>query len=190
VRLSATYFYTELRRVIIFDFSGLIDFTTDPFGRFGGYLNTDGGIARGAEVELRATPLRTLNIIASYTFTKAQQRTPQVPGTIRSLIIPDHQFSLVATQRIGRRLLINFDFSASSNYLAPIIDPTTFTSRGYRFKGLAKADLGASYSLPLRDERRQLRFFGYVENLFDREYFESGFRTPARTARAGASFVF
>jgi vitamin B12 transporter len=190
IRLSATYFYTQLRKIIIFDFSGLIDFTTDPFGRFGGYLNTNGGIARGAEVELRATPTRSLNVIAAYTFTKAQQRTPQVPGTIRSLVIPDHQFSFVATQRFGRRLLVNFDFSGSSNYLAPIFDPITFASRGYRFKGLAKADLGASYSLPLGGEKRQLRFFGYVDNLFDREYFESGFRTPGRTGRAGASFIF
>lgn len=190
VRVSATYFYTQLRQVIIFDFSGLIDFTTDPFGRFGGYLNTNGGIARGAEFELRATPTRSLNLTAAYTFTKAQQRTPQVPGTIRSLVIPDHQFSLVATQRIGRRLFVNFDFSASSNYLGAIFDPVNFTSRGYRFKGLAKADLGASYSLPLGDDKRQLRFFGYVDNLFDREYFESGFRTPGRTGRAGASFVF
>ena len=54
----------------------------------------------------------------------------------------------------------------------------------------AKADLGASYSLPLGDDKRQLRFFGYVENLFDREYFESGFRTPGRTGRAGASLIF
>jgi len=190
VRVSATYFYTHLRQVIIFDFSGLIDFTTDPFGRFGGYLNTNGGIARGAEVELRATPTRTLNLLAAYTFTKAQQRTPQVPGTIRSLIVPDHQFSFVATQRFGRRLMVNFDFSASSNYLGAIFDPVTFGSRGYRFKGLAKADLGASYSLPLGDDKRQLRFFGYVDNLFDREYFESGFRTPGRTGRAGASFIF
>ena len=190
VRLSATYFYTQLRQVIIFDFSGLIDFTTDPFGRFGGYLNTNGGIARGAEVELQATPTRTLNLRAAYTFTKAQQRTPQVPGTIRSLVIPDHQFSLVATQRFGRRLLVNFDFSASSNYLGAVFDPASFRSRGYRFKGFARADLGASYSLPLGDDKRELRFFGYVDNLFNREYFESGFRTPGRTGRAGAGFVF
>jgi iron complex outermembrane receptor protein len=190
VRASATYFYTELRRIIIFDFSGLIDFTTDPFGRFGGYLNTDGGIARGAEVELKATPFRTLNLTAAYTFTKAQQRTPQVPGTIRALVIPDHQFSVVATQHVGRRVLINFDFSASSDYIGAVFDPGEFVSRGYRFKGIAKADLGASYSLPLGDDRRQLRFFGYIDNVFDREYFESGFRTPGRTGRAGATFVF
>ena len=189
LRASATYFYTRLQQVIIFDFSGAISPATDPFGRFGGYRNTNGGIARGVELSMTATPTRTLNLSVAYTYTKALQRTPQVPGTLRSLVIPDHQFSSVATQRFGRRLLINFDLSASSDYLAAVFDPKTFASRAYRFRGLAKADLGASYTLPL-SESRALRFFGYMDNLFDREYFESGFRTPGRTGRAGATFVF
>ena len=175
--------------MIIFDFSGVIDPATDPFGRFGGYRNTNGGIARGVELSMTATPTRTLNISAAYTYTKSLQRTPQVAGVLRSLVIPDHQFSLVATQRFGRRVLVNFDLAASSDYLAPILDPNTFASRAYRFRGLAKADLGGSYTLPF-GESRSLRFFGYVDNLFDREYFESGFRTPGRTGRAGASFSF
>ena len=189
MRASATYFYTELQQVIIFDFSGLIDPATDPFGRFGGYVNTNGGIARGVELSMTATPTRTLNLSAAYTYTKTLQRRPQVPGTLRSIAIPDHQFSLVATQRFGRRFLINFDLSASSDYIGAIFDPLTFVSRGYRFPGLAKVDLGASYTVPY-GESRSLRFFGYVDNLFDREYFESGFRTPGRTGRAGAMFVF
>jgi outer membrane receptor protein involved in Fe transport len=131
-----------------------------------------------------------LSLSAAYTFTNALDRTAQVPGTLRSLVIPDHQFSFVATQRFARRWLVNFDFVASSNYLAPIFDPNTFVSRGFRFPGLAKADVGASYTLPLHSESRSVRFFGYVDNLFDREYFEGGFRTPGRTARGGATFVF
>jgi len=190
LRVSATYFYTELQKVIIFDFTGLIDPATDPFGRFGGYVNTNGGIARGVELSMTATPTRTLNLSAAYTYTKSLQRTPQVPGTLRSLVIPDHQISFVATQRFGRRFLVNFDLSASSNYVGAIFNPVTFGSRAYRFGGIAKADLGASYTLPLAGESRSLRFFGYVDNLFDREYFESGFRTPGRVGRAGAMFVF
>ncbi|HKP38270.1 MAG TPA: TonB-dependent receptor [Pyrinomonadaceae bacterium] len=190
LRASATYFYTELQKVIIFDSSGGINPVTDPFGRFIGYRNTDGGIARGAELSMNATPTRTLTVSAAYTFTKSLQRTPQVPGTLRAVVIPDHQFSMVATQRFGRRVLVNFDFAASSDHIGSIFDPVTFASRGYRFRGLAKADLGASYTLPLGGENRSLRFFGYVDNLFDREYFESGFRTPGRTGRAGAAFNF
>jgi iron complex outermembrane receptor protein len=95
----------------------------------------------------------------------------------------------VATQRFGRRFLVNFDLSASSDYLGAIFNPVTFGNRAYRFRGIAKADLGASYTLPLGEER-SVRFFGYVDNLFDREYFESGFRTPGRVGRAGATFIF
>jgi iron complex outermembrane receptor protein len=189
LRASATYFYTRLQEVIIFDFSGAIDPVTDPFGRFGGYRNTNGGIARGAELSMTASPIRSLNISAGYTYTKSLQRTPQVPGTLRSLVIPDHQFSVVASQTIGRRLLLNFDFVASSDYIGAILDPSTFNNRGYRFPGYARADVGGSYTLPL-DENRSLRFFAYVDNLFDREYFESGFRTSGRIGRAGATFSF
>jgi len=189
LRASATYFYTELQKVIIFDFSGLINPATDPFGRFGGYVNTNGGIARGLELSMTATPTRTLNLFAAYTYTKSLQRTPQVPGVLRSFVTPDHQFSLVATQRFGRRVLVNFDLAASSDYLAPIFDSNTFASRAYRFRGLTRADLGGSYTLPF-NESRSLRFFGYVDNLFGREYFESGFRAPGRVGRAGASLSF
>lgn len=189
LRASATYFYTRLQEVIIFDFSGAINPATDPFERFGGYRNTNGGIARGVELSMTATPTRTLNVSAAYTYTKSLQRTPQVPGILRSLVIPDHQFSLVATHRFGRRVLVNFDLAAASDYLAPIRDPNTFASRAYRFRGLTKADLGGSYTLPFQ-ELRSLRFFVYVDNLFDRGNFESGFRTPGRTGRAGASLSF
>ncbi len=189
VRASATYFYTRLQKVIIFDFSGLINPATDPFGRFGGYVNTDGGIARGVELSLAAAPTRHLSLSAAYTLTKSLQRTPLVPGVLRSFVTPDHQFSFVVTHRFGRRILANFDLAGSSDYLAPIFDPNTFASRAYRFRGLAKADLGGSYTLPL-GEARALRFFAYVDNIFNREYFESGFRTPGRTGRAGASVNF
>ncbi|MFZ0063282.1 MAG: hypothetical protein WAL47_14720, partial [Pyrinomonadaceae bacterium] len=183
-----TYFYTSLQQVISFDFSGSINPVTDPFGRFGGYRNSNGGIARGIELSLAAAATRTLNASASYTFTKSLQRTPQVPGVLQSFVIPEHQFSLVVSQRFGRRVLVNFDLAASSDYLAPILD-ASFASRAYRFRGHVKADLGVSYTLPLR-ESRSLRFFGYVDNLFDRDNFESGFRTPGRTGRAGASLSF
>jgi vitamin B12 transporter len=189
LRASATYFYTRLQEVIAFDSSGVINSVTDPFGRFIGYINVPGGLSRGVELSASLAPSRTFNLTTSYTFTNSRQRTPEVDNVIRSLIIPDHQFSVVATKYFGRRLFVNFDFAASSSYIGPIFDTTTFVSRGYRFRGLANAAAGASYTLPL-SEKRSVRFFGYVDNLFDREYFESGFRTAGRTARGGAAFTF
>ena len=187
-RLSTTYFYTRLQEVIAFDFTGLVA-QPDPFGRFGGYVNTNGGLARGVELSLEAAPARALDLRTSYTYTNADERTPRVADVIRSFAIPDHQFNLTATQRVGRRLMFNFDFTASSKYLAPIFNPATFGSVVYRFDGIRKADAGANYTWPLA-ESRSLRFFGYVENLFGREYFENGFRTPGRTGKAGAQFNF
>jgi iron complex outermembrane receptor protein len=185
LRLSATYFYTRLQEVIGFDFSGKINPQTDPFGRFFGFLNTGGGLARGLEVSATASPTRTLDVFVSYTYTNSDQQTPQVSGSgvISSLAIPDHQFGAVVTQRIGRRAFVNFDLTATNDYLAPVFP------RVYRFKGLIKGDLGASYEFPLT-ERRRLRVFGYVDNLFNRDNFESGFRTPGRTGRGGASLSF
>jgi iron complex outermembrane receptor protein len=184
-RLSATYFYTRLQEVIGFDFSGAINPGTDPFGRFFGYLNTGGGLARGLELSATLSPTRTLDVFTSYTYTNSDQRTPQVGGSgvLSSLVIPEHQFSAVVTRRIGRRVFLNFDFTATSGYLAPVFPAV------YRFKSLVKADLGGSYELPFT-ERRRLRLFAYVDNLLDRDNFESGFQTPGRTARGGASFSF
>ncbi|MCA1615326.1 MAG: TonB-dependent receptor [Acidobacteria bacterium] len=187
LRLAATYFYTRLQQAIVFDFTGLVA-QPDPFGRFGGYANTGGGLARGAELSLEAAPARTLDLRASYTYANSDERNPRL-GQLRSLAIPHHQFSLVATQRVGRRLLFNFDLSASGDYLAPVFDPATFGSRVYRFGKTARADFGASYLLPW-GESRSWRFFGRVENASGRDYYESGFRTPGRTSRAGAQLNF
>jgi vitamin B12 transporter len=185
VRLSATYFYTRLQEVV-----GFGDTPNDPFGRlFGGFINTGGQLARGLELSAQLAPTRTLDLFASYTSTNSDQRRPQLAGVLRSLGIPDHQFTLVVTQRIGRRLAVNFDLAASSDYLAPIFDNRTFRSRAFRFAGLRRADLTAGYTLPL-SERGSLRFFGRVENLFNQEYYENGFRTPGVGARAGAAYGF
>ncbi|HEX8180108.1 MAG TPA: TonB-dependent receptor [Pyrinomonadaceae bacterium] len=190
VRASATYFYTRLQEVI--DFANSTP--NDPFGRFGGYVNTGGALARGAELSVAATPARTLDLNVAYTYTNADERRPRVTSTLqrilRSFAIPAHQFSLVATQRLGQRVLLNFDLIAASNYLALLFDPSSSITHIFRFRGIRKADVGVSYIWPLANDRRSLRFFGYVDNLTNYEYFENGFRTPGRTARAGAQFNF
>ncbi|HEX7955945.1 MAG TPA: TonB-dependent receptor, partial [Pyrinomonadaceae bacterium] len=183
-RLSATYFYTRLQEVVSFG-----DTPDDPFGRFGGFVNTGGGLARGLELSGELSASRAFDLFASYTHTNSDQRRPVVAGVLRAFAVPDHQFTLVATGRFGRHVAVNFDLVASSDYLAPIFDARTFTNRAYRFDGLRKGDLTASYTLPLSESRR-LRFFGKVENVFDREYYENGFRTPGVNGRAGAALHF
>ncbi|MDT5293630.1 MAG: vitamin transporter [Acidobacteriota bacterium] len=184
VRLSATYFYTRLQEVV-----GFGDTLDDPFGRFSGFINTGGGLARGVELSGDFAPARSFDLFASYTYTNSDQRRPVVAGVLRAFAVPDHQFTLVATGRIGPRVAVNFDLVASSDYLAPIFDNRTFNNRAYRFDGIFKGDVTASYTLPLSESRR-LRFFGKIENVFDREYYENGFRTPGVNGRAGAALSF
>jgi iron complex outermembrane receptor protein len=192
VRLSASYFYTRLQQTIDF-FDGLLP-QPDPFGRtFGGYFNTNGLVARGVEVSMAGSPTRFFDIFASYTFTNADERKPLQATVVNSFAIPDHQFTIVANQRIGTKWNFNETLIATSSHLFPffIFDPVTFDSgyRVFRFAGTARVDAGGSYTWTLSD-RRNIRFFGRVENLLDRDYFENGFRMSGITAKAGAAFSF
>ena len=186
-RLTATYFYTRLFEAIGYGFLP----QPDRFGRvnaetFGGYLNTGGLIARGAEFSVDTKLPTSTEIFASYTFTNSDQRNPQVQGSgvITSLGVPSHQFTAVVTQRI-KRFWTTLDFVGTSSYLAPL----SF-SYVYRFGGSRRLDLTAGYTFGMRNDKLNLRLFGTVENLLDHEYFENGFRTAGRNGRIGLSFAF
>ena len=187
VRLSASYFYTRLQDVIIFDFSGLIDPATDPFGRFEGYLNSKGGLARGAEFGARIAATRSLEISASYTYTNAIERAPIVGDVLRSFVAPRNQVGLIATQRIGSRFFVSFDLTAASSYAGEVFGDVS--TAALLFPGIKKADLGASYRLPL-GEFRAVRFFAKAGNLFNQNYFESGYAMPGITGIGGMQFEF
>ncbi len=171
----------------MFDTTGLINPATDPFGRYVGYINSQGGISRGVEVSAAVTPLNSLYVSTAYTYVNAIERTPLVGDILRTFIIPRNQFSILATERATSRLLFTFDTLASSNYLAPIYGSTV--TQTYSFSGIHKVNLGASYRLPL-SEYRAVRFFVRGENLLGQSYFESGFPAPGRTAMAGTQVEF
>lgn len=183
VRVSATYFYTRLQEIVDFDFSGYINPGTDPYGRFFGYLNTGGGLSRGLELSLNTRPIDTLTVTASYTYANADNRRPtSVAGLLRTFVVPEHTFTLTANQQIGRRVEVNFDLLATSNHLFP------FSGRAFEFKGPVKGDLVVSYTHPIGEQ--SLKVYGKVENMFDRTYFESGYRTPGATFLGGLAFRF
>jgi len=189
VRVSATYFYTHLEEVIVFDGSGAIVSAVDPYGRYSGYRNTSGGLARGVEFSASLAPARSLVVRTAYTFTDAREQTPLVPGVYRTYGTPDHAFSTAVIQRLSPRLTLVYELAASSNYLAPIYDPATYASRAYRFSGLARLQAGADYRVPL-GESSALRLFAKGDNLLNQTRFENGFRTPGATARSGLRFEF
>lgn len=183
VRLSATYFYTRLNEVIIFDTSSAINPITDPLGRSGGYRNTGGGIARGTEFSSSVAATRSLQLTGAYTYTDSRQRTPLVAGVWRTYETPMYQYSISATQRFSPRLTGFFVFSGSSDYLDSV------SGKAFRFNGPARGQLGLSYRLPL-SEFRAIRFYAKADNMFNQTYFENGYRTPGTTVFGGMQFEF
>src|SRR6185295_15212980 len=103
------------------------------------------------------------------TYTNSDENQPLVPGVLRSFVIPDNMWSLVVTQHIGQRFFINFNYAASSNYLAPLLDYSTFENRAYQFGGYQRADIGASYEFPVHD-REHVRLYVKLGNVFDQNY--------------------
>jgi outer membrane receptor protein involved in Fe transport len=106
---------------------------------------------------------------------------------LQTFVAPRNQFSFVATERATSRLLLTADSRQSSNYLGPVYG--SVITQVYRFDGIHKINLGASYRIPL-GEFQAIRFFARVENIFNQAYFESGYPTLGRTAMGGMQFDF
>jgi iron complex outermembrane receptor protein len=185
VKASATYFYTKIKDEIAYV----------PTNQFA-YYNFDRHYSRGAEFSIDVQPTKSTTVFASYTFTNSDVRNFRrvmqvaIPSPDRKAFgIPDHQVTLVVTQRI-RRFWLSADLLASSSYLAPVFSSTTFGQYTYRFDGNRRVDLTAGYTFPLKSDRLNMRVFGTVENILDNDYFENGFRTPGINGRVGVAFSF
>ncbi|HVF30675.1 MAG TPA: TonB-dependent receptor [Pyrinomonadaceae bacterium] len=189
VRASFTWFYTRVKDEITYlptdDFSAPV------------YYNFDRHFSRGVEATVEVKPTRSTDIFWSYTFTNSDVRNFRRPFGIvvpissenRVYGIPNHQFTAVLTQRFGR-FWVSGDLLATSSYVAPVFNNTTFASFPYRFEGNRRVDVTAGYTFPLKGDGMNLRLFGTLENVLDNKYYENGFRTPGINGRAGLSFVF
>lgn len=181
-RVSATYFYAELRSVIGFDFTGLINRTTDPFGRGSGYFNTNGGLARGAEVEAEAALWKGFRVNGAYTHTRTLERRPVALGTLLTPRIFRHSISFSASQSL-RRLTLTTRFFGAPEFLGVI------SGRAVNWPGPKRWDATASYRLTL-SERFRPELFTRAENLLAQRYYEDGFRTPRRWVLGGLRLSF
>jgi len=182
LRVSATYFYTSLRSVVGFDFSGLVNRTTDPFGRSSGYYSTNGGLARGVEVETQAALWRGFQITGAYTHTRTLERRMIAAGTLKTPRIYEHTVAIAASQTL-RRVTLTANFLGSPEFIGVI------SGRAVSWAGPRRLDATASYKLKI-GERFKPELFGRVENMLGQNYYEDGFRTPGRWAVAGLRLSF
>ena len=135
VLFGATYFYTRLQRVIAFT-----GFAVDPLGlgRFSGFVNRPGGLSRGVETYFNTSPVKGMDLRASYTFTNSDRALP-AQGLQPEYVIPKHLFGLTLTQRY-RALLFSFDLNRTGSYIAPVFENNfPFRMAELTFDGYTKA---------------------------------------------------
>ena len=182
--VGATYFYTRLQRAIAFK-----SFAVDPLGlgRFNGYGNEPGGLARGIETFVEATPARGMELRSSYTYTNSDRATNR--GLLPEYVVPTHLFNLSYNQRY-RSFALHLDLSRTGAYVAPVFETSSpFRAAELKFAGYTKADAFASYERRFSEDVGAVLFFG-AENIFNREYFENGFKAPGVLARGGIKLRF
>jgi vitamin B12 transporter len=186
-RLRATWFHTWIQQLTEFDFSGAMNPATDPFGRFGGYVNGDGGRARGLELEADVR-LASLTVTSAYTFTDSiTDKALLAENFFRAPSVARHTFAVTAVGHVGEHLeLVGDVFARGPIYTALF---TSLGSRAYEFPGRATVDVGAAWSWRLSD-RRRLRAHAKIDNLFDRRYYELGWLAPGATATAGVTLQY
>jgi vitamin B12 transporter len=186
VLLSANYFYTRLKRVIALQSS----FIVDPLGvgRFGGFVNQPGGLARGLESSLETAPARGTNLRLSYTYTNSD-RSLASGGLQPEYVIPKQVFAFMFNQRY-RAFAFNFDLTRTGSYLAPVFENDfPFRTAELIFAGYTKADLFGSYERKMSDRTMVVLFAG-ADNVFDRRYYENGFLAPGIVGRVGINLKF
>jgi len=182
---GATYFYTRLQRLIASTF-----FLVDPLGlgRFNGFVNRPGGLSRGVETYANTSPLKGMDLRASYTFTNSDRQIPG-RGLVPETVIPRHLFGLSLVQRY-RPLLFSFDLNRTGSYIAPVFESAPpFRTAEMTFDGYTKGDLFVSYERR-QTERVVIVLFGGVENVFNQRYFENGFLAPRALGRGGVQIKF
>ena len=185
VRLSGTFFYTDLQETVIFDFANFP--ANDIFGRFGGYRTSGGGIARGFELGTQIRPTSSTSLRGAYTYTDSDSRTPTIGSDYFGMPgISEQSFSMTATQWLRKRVNITFDLFALSEY---VLSPYGALGRRMVFDGPVKADVVIRYDLPVSDSKT-LELYGKVENMFNNDYYESGFGSPGLWAIGGMRLNF
>ena len=188
VQIAASAFVIDVQSLTAFDFSGVIDPATDPYGRFIGYLNGSGGSSKGLELALDVRPIATLRVSGSYTYTKA--RTEEALTVPDFFIVPgvlEHTASLYVSQQWSPRFDTTFDLLTGGDSYGSFF--ARGRARAYRYPGATTAGLSGSVRLTAA-HAPDLRAYVRVDNLFDETAFPGGWRAAGRTGVIGIRATF
>jgi iron complex outermembrane receptor protein len=189
VLLSATGFYVKVLSTTAFDLGNEIQFGTDPYGRFFGYVNGSGGRSRGIELSVEARPSPGVRLAASYTHTDAStDEDITVDGFFGVMAALEHTATFGITNRWTPRLETTFDVLHGSESFGSFTVGSFPTSavRAYRYPSFTRAALVATYQLS-DPQAVPVRAYVKADNLFNETYFLQGWRQVGRTVVAGVA---
>jgi iron complex outermembrane receptor protein len=187
-QLAATVFVIDVQSLTAFDFSGGIDPSTDPYGRFLGYLNGSGGYSNGVELAVDVRPTSSLRISGTYAYTRA--RTDEALTVPDFFVVPgvlEHTASLFVTRQWSTRVDTAVDLLFGGESFSAIF--ARGRTRAFRFPGVTTLGLSASVRLTAPGTR-VLRAYIRADNLTDAVVDTGGWRAPGRTAVAGVRAAF
>lgn len=192
VKISATYFYTRLQETIGFDSTGaIVNPATDPYGRFLGYYNTPGGLARGVELSVESKLPGRMLVRSAYTYTNSRDRISEYSdGVLQPPQIVPQLFSASIAKQFGTHWDAEIDCLVGSHYYYPFFaNVYPYDSVPLVFEARRQANLSIGYTLPL-SERRRVRIYSRFDNLNNQTYYEEGFLTPGFVVRGGMQVFF
>jgi iron complex outermembrane receptor protein len=188
VQVALSAFAIDVQSLTAFDFSGGIDPSTDPFGRFLGYLNGSGGSSKGLELAVDVRPTSTLRISGAYAYTDARTEDAlTVPDFYRVPAVLDHTASLYVTRQWSARVDTALDLLYGGDSYSAFF--ARGRSRAFRFPGVTTIGLSGSVRLTAPGAA-DLRAYVRVDNLTDEAVFTGGFRAPGRTGVIGLRAAF
>jgi vitamin B12 transporter len=160
LKTEATFFYNKTRDLITYAY----DAGTDTFAPF----NVNRARAYGVELAVQATPLKNLDLGATYTFTHSKD----LDSGTELLRRPRH----MASANVHYQFCEKFSGNFTAIYNGRMLDIGGVTLGGYMV-----ANLGAAYKIS-----PALELTARVENLFDARYQEvAGFGVPGAAGYVG-----
>lgn len=169
VTMGVTYFYNDFEDLINFDDASK-------------YSNISRATTQGVELTAALRPVNEFTLRAGYTYT----RTEDKETGLELLRRPKNKISFDGNYRFMKKADLNLGVVYVGTRFDNVYDPITYGATRVKMRDYLLVNLAASYDLA-----KNLRIFGRVDNLFDRDYEEVlGYGTAGISAYGGVKVSF
>ncbi len=169
--LGLTYFYTEYDDLIIYDIDQ--------------YQNANEAENKGVEAFVTVQPRDSVKISLAYTHMESRYKeTASATKWTRKEYLPEDMVDLTMVWKPTEKLTLSGDISWQGEKIVPLYD-SSYNKIRWEEDDSITMDLAANYQL-----FDWVSLFARADNLFDRDYTESGYQMPGMTVQGGFKLIF